>query len=499
MKKLLALPIVLTAACQSYINTIDESISISEQNKIDIDGLSSGWENAYEFEIVNSECGIPADKSSAKFKLGWEDSNLLLFAQIEDSAPFNNLKSPWDGDSLELFIGDGCGGNNLIQLAISSNANNKQGCITLDFRESNLHGSEIIYEVATRKTTIGYNIEVKFPMQNISSANGFNKPSLQILWNDRIDKNKKNRYIWNYSTATHSTTYAQQQLLFDSKPSLKQTDIKAWIVDDNKLYVKSSDSLKFIDSNGQKIQPDIYDKDSTTSIFNGSIASNRLPIQAESSTGIKTIDLNLVPVKYENTKKPNNFEKDIRAFEAVDRYNMPKSGGLVAVGSSSIRNWFTINHDLNHKNIIRRGFGGSKTDDVLFYLDRIVLPYSPTKIIYYAGENDIYRETPLNKTVSSAKQFIEKVHNKLPDTKIYIVSIKATVQKIKLLDKVKELNREYKALSDKYGFVEYIDVHSKMFDSKGELMKDIFQSDNSHINQKGYQIWSKEINRVINK
>ncbi|WGU67743.1 hypothetical protein QIU19_09705 [Capnocytophaga canimorsus] len=38
--------------------------------------------------------------------------------------------------------------------------------------------------------------------------------------------------------------------------------------------------------------------------------------------------------------------------------------------------------------------------------------------------------------------------------------------------------------------VQFVDVTSVLFDTKGEMRKDCFLSDNLHINEKGYQLWA---------
>src|SRR5688572_9613094 len=84
----------------------------------------------------------------------------------------------------------------------------------------------------------------------------------------------------------------------------------------------------------------------------------------------------------------DRWEKDIAAFEAADRISPPLKGGIVFVGSSTIRLWDVKTYfpDLT---IINRGFGGSALADAVRYADRIVLPFEPRLVVVYAGDNDI--------------------------------------------------------------------------------------------------------------
>ena len=83
------------------------------------------------------------------------------------------------------------------------------------------------------------------------------------------------------------------------------------------------------------------------------------------------------------------WEKEIAAFEASDREQPPKKGGIVFIGSSSIRLWKTLAEDFPRHNVLNRGFGGSEVEDSVHFADRIVIPYAPRMIVLYAGGNDI--------------------------------------------------------------------------------------------------------------
>ena len=66
----------------------------------------------------------------------------------------------------------------------------------------------------------------------------------------------------------------------------------------------------------------------------------------------------------------------------------PQKGGIVFVGSSTIRRWDTASYFPDLK-IINRGFGGSEMADAVRYVDRIILPYEPRLVVVYSGDNDI--------------------------------------------------------------------------------------------------------------
>jgi hypothetical protein len=86
---------------------------------------------------------------------------------------------------------------------------------------------------------------------------------------------------------------------------------------------------------------------------------------------------------------PARFEAEIRAFEAADRTSPPPFGGIVFIGSSSIKNWTDVAADFPGVPVLNRGFGGSTLADVVYYADRILLPYRPRLVVLYAGDNNL--------------------------------------------------------------------------------------------------------------
>src|SRR5258708_403440 len=54
----------------------------------------------------------------------------------------------------------------------------------------------------------------------------------------------------------------------------------------------------------------------------------------------------------------DKWEKEIAAYEAADRANPPPKGGVLFIGSSTIRLWTTLAEDFPDHKVINRGIGG---------------------------------------------------------------------------------------------------------------------------------------------
>jgi lysophospholipase L1-like esterase len=194
---------------------------------------------------------------------------------------------------------------------------------------------------------------------------------------------------------------------------------------------------------------------------------------------------------------PVPFEKDIRAFEAADAKEAPAPGGVLFVGSSSIRLWTTLAEDFPGVPVINRGFGGSKIAHSTLHADRIVTPYKPSTIFLYAGDNDIAGGLTAEQVFADYKAFVAKVRETLPDTRIYFIAIKPSTLRWKLVDTIREANRLVKEYSESEKNLGYVDVFTPMLGADGMPRPELLRKDGLHMTRAGYEIWRDAIKPLL--
>lgn len=188
---------------------------------------------------------------------------------------------------------------------------------------------------------------------------------------------------------------------------------------------------------------------------------------------------------------PSKWEAEIRAFEKNDLTNPPPKGAILFVGSSSVRKWTTLAMDFPDKHIINRGFGGSEIADSTAFAERIIFPYQPKMIVLYAGDNDLAAGKSAKQVVAEYRAFVQKIHGRLPDTRIAFISIKPCPSRWRLKEKVRAVNQQIAAMKgDKLVF---IDVYPSMLDADGKPKAGLFLSDGLHPSAKCYQLWASLI------
>ena len=186
------------------------------------------------------------------------------------------------------------------------------------------------------------------------------------------------------------------------------------------------------------------------------------------------------------------WEPDIRAFEEADQAHPPEPGGVLFAGSSSIRLWTTLAEDFPGVRVLNRGFGGSQIREVTAFVPRIVLPYKPSLIVFYAGTNDIASG---NRTAAQAaddfQEFVRSVRASLPNTRIAFISAAPNPARWHLRAEMQELNRRVRDRARTADRIDFIDVWSAMLGPRGEPKAGIYRDDNLHMNAAGYEIWKR--------
>jgi lysophospholipase L1-like esterase len=191
-------------------------------------------------------------------------------------------------------------------------------------------------------------------------------------------------------------------------------------------------------------------------------------------------------------QQSDRWEKTISAFEAADKTNPPAKGGIVFVGSSTIRLWDVATHFPDLK-IINRGFGGSDLADSVRYVDRLVLKHEPRLVVVYAGDNDIGGGRLSEQVAVDFERFVRAVHAKLPQTRILYLAIKPSILRWLQYDRMRAANEAIRAICERDDRLGYLDFGGAMLGWDEKPRKELFVEDGLHLSAQGYQLWTTMI------
>ncbi len=195
---------------------------------------------------------------------------------------------------------------------------------------------------------------------------------------------------------------------------------------------------------------------------------------------------------------PNRFAAEIKAFAEWDSRNAVPAHPVLFVGSSSIRLWRT-HESFPDLPVVNRGFGGAQICDILHFADRVVFPYKPSIIVFYAGDNDLAAGKSAPRIFDDWRRFIGLVHGRLPATRIVFLGIKPSQARWSLWPEARKANDLLADLCKSDNRLVFTDLGTPLLGPDGLPMADLFLKDQLHLNAQGYALWSRALAPVLQK
>jgi lysophospholipase L1-like esterase len=191
------------------------------------------------------------------------------------------------------------------------------------------------------------------------------------------------------------------------------------------------------------------------------------------------------------------FGSEIAQFEATDRAQPPALGGILFVGSSTIRLWPDLRADFPGAPVLNRGFGGATFPDVLYFAPRIVLPARPRLIVLYAGDNDLAAGRTPEQVAADYATFVALVRHALPRTRVVYVSIKPSPSRWALAGAMRRANTLIAAQIARDTLAAFVDVFTPMLEPDGRPKPALYLADSLHMTPAGYAIWRARLAPLV--
>ena len=497
--------------CTNKTEWKEPVLTISRANEHQIDGFFEEWTSEQFVKFICDEYGnIPEENDiSARMKANWGEKGLFFYFEMKDDTSFYDTIHPWRGDAVEVFISDFKGSPDIVQYSVPVEFDSRgKGRVIINDHRKNRE----LLKIKPDAFVSGFSSEGKteFEVYIETGSLGFNPgpeatASMQVYvddWDSKNDKQKNRMTLFssNYGGQTSFTHYPVE--FSETITSWPEVYTRMYIVDDKKLEffltgIKDKEFKIDIIKNKESLFSQNIQNSIALQSIHFSFNSEDLNPEADSlyvyynDECIGFHNLILAPRKYQEMETPE-YHQTMRFFKFEDLYSFAKPNSTLFIGSSSIRMWNSLKDDFPELNIIHRGFGGSNSADVLKYMNEIVLPYNAENIVYYEGDNDIPAKIPPDTIIYNMEQFIIRVRETRPDTKIYLISPKPAIVRMQSWNTYKLLHSKMAGLAESYTDVFFIDVSEEMFhDSR--LNEDLFIEDGLHMNDKGYNIWTDKI------
>lgn len=183
-----------------------------------------------------------------------------------------------------------------------------------------------------------------------------------------------------------------------------------------------------------------------------------------------------------------------------DIFNMERDsigpGGTVFLGNSIIEG-FDLQRWFADSSLINRGIVGDHMDGLIQRLDNSAVALEPKKLFIMIGINDIGDKRDDDYLMTMYDTLLDTLIHELPDTEILIHSILPTSERWKNCPpkQIRRINRYLKKLARQRN-VTFINLHPLFLKGRKYLNPDLSR-DGLHLNEKGYAIWVKEIERYL--
>jgi lysophospholipase L1-like esterase len=194
----------------------------------------------------------------------------------------------------------------------------------------------------------------------------------------------------------------------------------------------------------------------------------------------------------------DRWEPAIQKFEEADKVSPPPQNAIVFIGASSIVRW-NLKESFPElgAQAINRGFGGSLAADSTRYADRIVIPYKPRMVVFYAGDNDVEANHTPQQIADDFTAFERKVHAALPETQIVFISIKPSIRRFPWIEQIKGANALVKQYCATHPNLTFVDIVPQMLGSDGKPRKELLVEDGLHMTPAGYKIWNDALRPIL--
>jgi len=185
------------------------------------------------------------------------------------------------------------------------------------------------------------------------------------------------------------------------------------------------------------------------------------------------------------------FEKELLTLESKIKTTANQTDLVAFYGSSSIRLWSTLKKDLAPINCINLGFGGSTIVDCIAEADRILYPLKPLKVYFYVGDNDIGNGASTLEVFQNFQTLFNNTLVALPSCEITYVSIKPSPSRDHLRSIIESANMLIQEFIETKENCSFLNIYDDMILPNGKVNPDLFVEDNLHLNEKGYELWTK--------
>ena len=166
-------------------------------------------------------------------------------------------------------------------------------------------------------------------------------------------------------------------------------------------------------------------------------------------------------------------------------------------GSSSIR-LLDLKKVFPGLKALNRGFGGAHISDVNHYLERCVLRYEPSRVVFFCGTNDLWDKKPPGQVDGDFAAFRRRLFERSPEAKLIVMAVRPSPARESIRAGEAELNALFRKAADQDERITYVaGAWDRFLDAKGDPVPELFVEDGLHMSDAGYAIWRELLTPLL--
>ena len=194
------------------------------------------------------------------------------------------------------------------------------------------------------------------------------------------------------------------------------------------------------------------------------------------------------------------YAADVDRFQAQDEAGSTRPGGLVFVGSSSIRRWAGLARAYADHRPIQRGIGGAELAEVALHSRDLVLRHDPRGVVVFAGTNDVAAGVPAEDTIARfqcLRAVIAEAHG--PTRPVFFIGITPTLARWSRWSEAEAVNQAVADLAASDPGLVYVDVPATFLATGSPPARDLFAADGLHLSIAGYALWDGVLRDAVDR
>ena len=193
---------------------------------------------------------------------------------------------------------------------------------------------------------------------------------------------------------------------------------------------------------------------------------------------------------------PERWKSRVDQMLRQDAMRPPKQGAVMFVGSATIAGW-DLKHYFPQFETINRGIGGSMIAESTYYADQLIIPFKPSTIVFYSGDNDTAYGVPTEMIADNFRKFVAKIHAALPDTWMVVLQIRPSIARLTVWDAVLAANEQLRTICAKEPKMQFVDWVAMLLTTDGKPRRELLGEDAHHLNKDGFDLISPVVAKAV--